>query len=827
MKLQYRMRSRASAFALATAVGMTAMAGAASAQQAEPEANRVEDVIVTAQKREQNLQDVPIVVTALNREALEGAGVHDIKDLQILTPGLIVTSTSNEAITTARIRGVGTVGDNPGLESSVLVTIDGVYRPRNGVGFGDLGNLQRIEVLKGPQGTLFGKNASAGVINIITESPSFTFGAEAELTGGNYGQMGGSAYITGPILTDTLAGSLYFADRQRDGFLDVVATPGPRTKSDDVDQNFYTVRGQLLWQPSDKLSGRFIADYTNRDENCCSATQLFVGASPVSRAVLINQVRPGSVDTTATPFDRIASANRDTTQRIEDQGVSAEFNYDVTPDITLTSITAGRSWRTENGQDSDFTGADIAWRPTDGTNFTEINQFSQEFRLAGTNGPVDWLMGAFYAKEDLTAGSQLLYGSDYYAYVGGKLLGGVPALLGLTPAAIYQAGNGSRDSYDQTTESWALFADNTIHMTSKLDLDIGVRWTLDKKDLTSVYTTTGSSCDQGEAAYATLVGLVGATTAGTIVGTLCLNNENNDFDALGANVQSRSEDAVTGTIKLKYDFTDNAMVYGSYSRGFKAGGFNLDREQAVLITPTGPNFTADPNTAFRGEYVDSFEIGTKLRLFDGSLLFNAAAFHQTFTDFQLNTFVGTAFIVETLPEVISKGIDADFNYASPVDGLTFQGGVTYAETTISEFTASDLLVASRFNSLRRLPGAQLSFAPNVSVSLAGNYETPIGAGLMFKTNVTAKYLSEYNTGSDLHPSKLQDAYTLVNARIGIGSENGHWTLEAWAQNLTDEDYLQVGFNGPFQVDENNDAISVYDAFLGAPRTYGLTLRLTY
>ncbi|QTC89690.1 TonB-dependent receptor [Brevundimonas goettingensis] len=827
MKLQYRMNGRASALALIASVGVLGLAGAANAQQAEPEVNRVEDVIVTAAKREQNLQDVPIVVTALSQEALEGAGVHDIKDLQILTPGLIVTSTSNEAITTARVRGVGTVGDNPGLESSVLVTIDGVYRPRNGVGFGDLGNLQRIEVLKGPQGTLFGKNASAGVINIITESPSFTFGAEAELTGGNYGQLGGSAYVTGPIIADTLAGSLYFADRQRDGFLDVVTTPGPRTNDQDVDQGFYTVRGQLLWQPSDKLSGRFIADYTSRDENCCSATQLYVGSSAASRAVLINQVRPGSVDTTAHPFDRIASANRDTTQKIEDQGVSAEFNYDLTPDITLTSITAGRSWRTENGQDSDFTGADLVYRPTDGTNFTEIKQFSQEFRAAGTDGPVDWLVGAFYAKEDLTAGSQLLYGTDYYAYIAGKLLGGVPALLGLTPAAIFQPGNGSRDSYDQTTESWALFTDNTVHMTDKLSLNLGVRWTLDEKDLTSVYTTTGSSCDQAEAAYLTLVGLAGATAAGSIVGTLCLNNENNDFDALGANKQTRSEDAVTGTLKLKYDLTDNAMVYGSYSRGFKAGGFNLDREQAVVITATGPNFTADPNTAFRGEYVDSFELGTKLRLFDGSLLFNAAAFHQTFEDFQLNTFVGTAFIVETLPEVISKGVDADFNWATPVNGLTFQGGVTYAETTISEFTAADLLVASRFNSLRRLPGAQLSFAPKVSISLAGNYETPIGAGLMFKTNVTAKYLSEYNTGSDLHPSKLQDAYTLVNARIGIGSESGRWILEAWAQNLTDQDYLQVGFNGPFQVDENNDSISVYDAFLGAPRTYGLTLRLTY
>jgi outer membrane receptor protein involved in Fe transport len=827
MKLQHRMRNRVSAFALATVTGIVSMAGAASAQTAEPEVNTVEDVIVTAQKREQNLQDVPIVVTALSQEALEGAGVRDIKDLQILTPGLIVTSTSNEAITTARIRGVGTVGDNPGLESSVLVTIDGVYRPRNGVGFGDLGNLQRIEVLKGPQGTLFGKNASAGVINIITESPSFNFGAEAEFTGGNYGQLGGSAYVTGPLLADKLAGSLYFADRQRDGYLDVVTTPGPRTNNEDVDQNFYTVRGQLLWQPSDKLSGRFIADYTNRDENCCAATQLFVGASPVSRAVLVNQVRPGSVDTTAHPFDRIASANRDTTQRIEDQGVSAEFNYDLTPDITLTSITAGRDWRTENGQDSDFTGADLVYRPTDGTNFTEIEQFSQEFRAAGTDGPVDWLIGAFYAKEDLTAGSQLLYGTDYYTYIAGKLLGGVPTLLGLTPAAIFQPNNGSRDSYNQTTESYALFADNTVHLNSRLDLNIGVRWTIDEKDLTSRYTTTGSSCDQGEAAYGALVGLAGAATAGTVVGTLCLNNQNNDFDALGAFTQTRSEDAVTGTIKLKYDFTDNAMGYGSYSRGFKAGGFNLDREQAVLITPTGPNFTADPNTSFRGEYVDSFEIGTKLRLLQGSLLFNAALFHQTFTDFQLNTFVGTAFIVETLPEVISKGVDADFNYATPVDGLTFQGGVTYAETTISEFTAADLLVASRFNSLRRLPGAQLSFAPKVSVSLAGNYERPIGAGLTFKTNITAKYLSDYNTGSDLHPSKAQDSYTLVNARIGIGAESGRWALEAWAQNLTDEDYLQVGFNGPFQVDENNDAISVYNAFLGAPRTYGLTLRLAY
>ena len=146
-------------------------------------AARSNNIIVTAQKREQSLQDVPIVVTAVSEQLLKDTGVKDIKDLTILTPGLLVTSTSNESVTTARIRGIGTVGDNPGLESSVGVVIDGVYRPRNGVGFGDLGELERIEVLKGPQGTLFGKNTSAGVINVVSKKPSFDFGSDVELTG--------------------------------------------------------------------------------------------------------------------------------------------------------------------------------------------------------------------------------------------------------------------------------------------------------------------------------------------------------------------------------------------------------------------------------------------------------------------------------------------------------------------------------------------------------------------------------------------------------------------------------------------------------------------
>ena len=372
------------------------------ATAAGTEASTVRDVvIITATKREENLQDVPVVVTAIGQQLLQDAGIENIKDLQILTPGLTVTSTSSEASTTARIRGVGTVGDNIGLESSVLVNVDGVYRPRNGVGFGDLGELQRIEVLKGPQGTLFGKNASAGVINIITSAPTYDFGVGTELTAGNYGAFGGSLFINSPIIEDVLAGNIYMSKRQRDGFYDVSTGPGPRTEKEDNDLAYFTTRGQLLAEPTPNLTARLILDYTERDENCCAATQLFVGQAVNSRANLINATRPGSIDTVATPFDRQARSNRSTRQDVIDQGVSLQLDYDLNDAVALTSITAMRNWRSVNGQDTDFTSADLVYRPADGSNSSEFEQISQEIRAAGEAGPLTWLVGGFYSHEDV------------------------------------------------------------------------------------------------------------------------------------------------------------------------------------------------------------------------------------------------------------------------------------------------------------------------------------------------------------------------------------------------------------------------------------------
>ena len=214
--------------ALATLPALPAVAQDAGPAPAQREAKTLDKLVVTAQKREEALQDVPVVVTALSEEILKDTGVRDVKDLQVLVPGLTVTSTQNEAITTARIRGIGTVGDNVGLESSVGVVIDGVYRPRNSVGFGDLGELERIEVLKGPQGTVFGKNTSAGVINVVTRRPSYSQSAEAEITAGNYGMFGVSGAYN-DALGENAAFRIYATKRKRDG-VDEVITAGRANK---------------------------------------------------------------------------------------------------------------------------------------------------------------------------------------------------------------------------------------------------------------------------------------------------------------------------------------------------------------------------------------------------------------------------------------------------------------------------------------------------------------------------------------------------------------------------------------------------------------------
>lgn len=808
---------RAVVAALAMSV-MPALPTYAQNAGAPDNSRTIESIIVTAQKREQNLQDVPIVVTAVSEQLLQDTGVKDIKDLTILTPGLLVTSTSNESVTTARIRGVGTVGDNPGLESSVGIVIDGVYRPRNGVGFGDLGELERIEVLKGPQGTLFGKNTSAGVINVVSKKPSFDFGSNLELTAGNYGAMEGAASITGP-LAETLAGRLYVAARERDGFLDIDRGPGPRQDDTDVDRKFHTVRGQLLLRPSDALDIRLVGDYAKRDENCCAAPQAVLTPTAGVLAVL-NALSPGSVTNPADPFSRRAHSNRSTEQSITDKGASMEINWDLNAldGATLTAITAWRDWDTVNGQDADFTTVDILYRNPDGNFANEFSQVSEEVRLAGETDRWSWLVGAFYANEDLSSRNQLLYGNQFRTYYNALLSNA----LALFPASAWPGGLGTQDVYEQDSTTWALFTNNNIRFTDALELTVGLRYTDESKDLDTQYanTHTGVGCTilRNTPAFRA------SPSAATIFGIGCATYADPIFNNL-ATSQSLSEAEWSGTTKLAFRFTEETMAYVSYARGYKASGFNLDRERtgsSALNPGTPGGSTADVDTRFDKELVDSYEVGLKTQWLDNSLLLNAAVFYQDYTDFQLNTFTGIQFVVTSLPKVNSQGVDLDMVWYTPLEQLSLQGGVTYADTQIEEFGSA----IAFFRPERQ--DDTLSFAPEWSASLSATFEQPIGANLLFRTNIGAKYTSEYNTGSNLDPRKMQDALTLVNARAGFGAADERWMVEAWAQNLTNEDYYQVAFDATLQGSSAGAVpTSTVDAFLGAPRTYGITARFKF
>ena len=858
--------------ALATLSTTSALAQQAPPVEEDEQATTLSAITVTAQKRVEQLQDVPIAVTALDEQLLQDTGVRDIKDLQVLVPGLTVTSTQNEAITTARIRGIGTVGDNVGLESSVGVVIDGVYRARNSVGFGDLGQLERIEVLKGPQGTVFGKNTSAGVINVVTRRPSYTQTAEGEVTAGNYGALGASGYYS-DALGENSAFSVYAAKRKRDGWMDVVTGAGPRTETEDYDQNYHLLRGQLLLEPADTLAVNVIADYTSREENCCTAVQTVIGGT----APVINALGGGNaIAVPADPFARVAYSNRSTEQDIKDKGISAQADWDSPwfGGATLTSITAFRDWQTINGLDFDFTTADLLYRNADpDESFSRFENFSQELRLTGSTDTFDWMVGMFYSDEDLTRNDSYRVGAAYEPYlstlVGSQVLGGLAAQLapaGITvdtsnPAVFMSqvsgqpfgsnfAGLGALDRYKQNANSLGLFTNNTWHATDALDLTLGLRYTSEEKELASVYSNPNGSvgCGSvlanpaGRVAAALMARgipitslppamqaqILGAVTP-QLAGYMCLPWANALHNGRMTE-QQREEKEWSGTVKAAYRWSERVMTYASAARGYKAGGFNLDRVQSSNgLSSGGSGITPVDDTSFPGEFVDSFELGAKTTWAGGNLLLNATLFHQTYEDFQLNSFLGTSFVVRSIPEVVSKGVDAELMWQpAAIRGLVLQGGLMYADTTYSdEIPGADFAPGGQ---LYKLPGAQASFAPEWSGTAAVTYEWDFGADLMGRFNFGGKYTSDYNTGSDLDPEKAQEAFTVFNARLGFGASDERWMVELWGQNIFDKDYVQVGFDGPLQAvgsSQPNDPMNTYNAFLGAPAMYGVTLRVRY
>jgi outer membrane receptor protein involved in Fe transport len=896
---------RLSAACLALAV--PGMAFAQEAPQAEDNADA--EIVVTAQGRSQLLSDVPVAISAVNAETLQNSGANDIRQLNQVAPSLLVSSTGTEANGSARIRGIGTVGDNPGLESSVPVFIDGVYRSRSGIGLNELGEIDRVEVQRGPQGTLGGRNSSAGLISIYSKKPSFTFGGSGELTYGNYDFMRAASSFTGPI-SEQLAFRVDGVYVKRDGFY-----RDDQNGRDINNRDRYFLRGQLLFEPTDALSVRLIADYTSRTEECCAATYVdrtvnqFIGdlnnpsttgvASTTTSNNIINVLRDLGQPLTAfnQGFGRniSVSPNRVFTGETKDYGFSGQVDYDF-GGATLTSITAYRQYRSGQASDTDYGEVDILYRAPSDDAYRQFHTFTQELRLQGEafDGKLDWLVGGFFANEKLTVRDNLRFGNQYGRFANCRIISGgglafaynpaaqsciTPALRPTVSGALGAAGplivagldrldtmnnvGTTNDRYFQNGTNWAIFTHNIVHITDTIDLTLGARYTKDKKDFNATFGNDNTVCTANQAALGPLLTTAAAGTAGAIIGLSCQGNSTAELNGVSIR-DDRNEDQITGTAILSWKPIDDLLLYTSFARGYKAGGFNLDRSALKSPVPTfasvGGAQALVGNLQFDPELVDSYELGAKFS--NGPFGLSVSAFRSDFSSFQLNTFNGTVFLVQNvngcdnlvggsnadtdLSNTTGSCATADITYGVRTQGLELEAsltparnfrmaaGLTYAKTTYRDDLIGTKNGAPLDLALRKLPGDNLSNAPEMVATSSVTWTPDIGSnGMSGLVYIDGRMTSDYNTGSDLFPQKEQDGFAVFNARIGLRGADEAWGIELWGQNIFNQDYAQVAFNSPFQAGQSSAPFvdpqypggrQIFSQFLAEPRTYGITLR---
>jgi outer membrane receptor protein involved in Fe transport len=475
-------------FAIATPAFAQTAAPADTAEEATPEEGQ--QIIVTAGKRETTLQDTPIAVSVTSAVAIERAQVRDLLDIQTLVPSLRVGQLQSSANTNFIIRGFGNGANNAGIEPSVGVFIDGVYRSRSASQIGDLPDVQRVEVLRGPQSTLFGKNASAGIISIVTKEPQFTFGGSAELSYGNFNAIVARANITGP-LSDTIAFSIGGNYNKRDGYAtDVVRG------TDQNERNRWGIRGSILFEPSDAFKLRLIGDYDKIDENCCAVVNVVDG--PTGNAV---RALGGRIISNA-PLSLLTATNFDSTNVIENYGFSGQADYS-TGDLKFTTIAAYRKVDSNTNQDSDFTSADLIGY---NGNHTAIDTYTLEARVASDfDGPLNFLLGGFYFKEDIDIAGSLRFGKDFRNYAnfltgGGYIAneGTLRALNGIasTVPAFGSQGLGVFENYDYGNNAYSIFGQLDFEITSGVTLTLGGNYTNDKKSVVTNISTTDTFSTQ-------------------------------------------------------------------------------------------------------------------------------------------------------------------------------------------------------------------------------------------------------------------------------------------------------------------------------------------
>lgn len=786
-------------------------------RQEEPDQPVVlDEVIVLATKRPETLFDVPVAVTAYSSEQLQAAQVRDVRDLQIVAPTLVVNSSAGSTQTIFTIRGNGTPGQNTGLEQSVGVFIDGVYRGRPGAALGDLSDVSQIEVLRGPQGTLFGRNTSGGVVSVQTQPPAFIPGAQLESSFGDYDYRQVHATVTGPVIGDVLAGRLSVSSQERDGYIEDIGTGDTYN-----DRSRWAVKGQLLWDISPAATLRLIVDHSETDEVCCVAVPIFYGPTASAMSALGGVLRSGTAGTYGgvagvfvdnSVYDvALNPATQAVDDSSEDEGVSGQLDWNL-GSTDLTVIAARRTYKTLPTIDADYSSLDLLSQ----TNGQDITEGSLEVRLssADPDARLDWLVGAFLFSQDIFADQDLRYGTQFRAYLESitprvTVAPGVtvPVLTRLEQATgrpigtFGAAGVAVNDDYDYESRSAALFGQATWNATERLSITGGLRYSREEKS--------------ADYRIQSLDPLSQIQFAGPLAPFAALKSLQY-FPAVNPFSTDFKDDDLSGTVSAAWEVNDGVNLFARYARGYKSGGFNLSRT-AAQTTPGNP--VADPDrVVFDPETVDAWEAGAKLRFWSGRAQVNANVFYQTLENYQTNGFDGTGFRIVNAGGLDSRGLEWDYRIQL-TDTLVLDGGGTLQDAEYTDFanatpTAAQIVAGQ---TVQDLSGRTPNFVSDVLVSGGITWSAPLNASLGLKANLNYLYRSDYMTAQDLDPLSLQEGYVLMNASLGLGALDGAWAGEIWVRNLTDERIANIVFDTPFQTGSQS-------AYMEAPRTVGVTLR---
>ena len=819
----------------------------AVAQQEAP--TFLEEIVVTSTKRESTLQEIPVAVSVIQAQELQETQVLDIKDLQFLVPSLRVTQLQSSGNTNFVIRGFGNGANNAGIEPSVGVFVDGVYRSRTSSALSDLPNLERIEVLRGPQSTLFGKNASAGVISITTAKPSLDdVSGSASLTVGDYNQYIVKADINGPV-SDWVGFSLSGSYNQRDGYYDNLDGGGPLGEL-----NRYGVRGQLLFVPSDALEVRVIADYDKFDELCCGVANLFNGPTGAIIPLLGGNLVPNA------PFAYQGYYDFSPVNEFENSGLSMQIDYDLNDSVTLTSITALRNLsRYENG-DVDFTSARLIDSQAGNVTDTDIDTFTQEFRLAGTTERLDWMVGAFYFDEQVEQLTPIKYGPAMRPYIdiltsnpafGGSGVTLIETLgtLGALPSVpangnFFATGSGNiAETSGLDNQSFSFFGQLDFHLTDRATLTLGANYTEDDKDTFVNITGTDAfaSLDLTQVGYEFLL-FNGqpdpvARFLSTVPCTAATGPACNPF--LGFSIAqflfpfvdypnvvengSSNDDKVTWTVRLAFDVSDAVNMYIGASTGFKASSWNLSRDSrpnpsdvdavvAAGLTDNpfvpGTPFILTPGTRSADpEESTVYEIGMKARW--DTVAVNVAIFDQEIKNFQDNIFTGIGFLLSNAGKQSTTGAEIDIRWA-PTD--IFQGSIA---ATFMDPKYDSYEIAAVVGGLGSLTGATPAGIHELSLTASGRFNFTIGNAAGF---ARAEYIyeDEVQVNNNVPADVASREVGTINASIGLSWDNGFEAM-LWGRNINDDEYISTAFPTTAQPGS-------YSGYPNQPRTYGLTVR---